>query len=115
MKEMMQKAREEKKKGEYKALEESTEETNKFFKDVKEKAEQRFQEKQDGIEHSEQVDIFEKTEVEKENESFNKKGAEQYDQARIENAKKPLEIQKTGGPQKIEEVKNLENEEEIEA
>ena len=123
MKEMMQKAREEKAKGVYKYPqkgEEGYEDTDEFFKQVEEKAKKRFVEKQAGIEHEEQIDVLQKTDIELENKKFNETKAQEYDHKKIAEAKRSpaempqSEIGATGGPQKIEEVNQLEHEEEEE-
>lgn len=69
-------------------------ENDKFFKEMSEKANKRFDEKKNNQEHDVKVDVLEKTEVDLQNEKFNREGAEKYQQKEVAERLKGMDADK---------------------
>lgn len=104
MKEMMAKAKAKKNQKDQEQQKEDQEETKDFLAQVKEKAEQRYHEKQNNIEHSEKYDPAFKTDVQIQDELDNREAAKIYDQLVIEESKKPDNPEDDKNPIKEEET-----------
>ena len=51
-----------------------------MFEEIQNMAQKRLEEKEQGIEHSEKIDVTKKTDIELQNEENNRKAVEQYEQ-----------------------------------